>query len=102
MVGYVNIMNMKRIQIINERSSITTLRKMYIKLNLHCNTFNSCVPSLIMKQEDFQLGESTLQPPKIVVTKIEILHLVFLGTMDIISWIIFAHFKYIALTLDLN
>jgi hypothetical protein len=41
---------------------------------------------------------ATLQPLKIVVTKIGILHLVFFCTCGLS----FAHFKYIALTLDLK
>jgi len=48
------------------------------------------------------LGESTLCPPKVVVIEIEIMHLIFLVRLDIPSWIIFVHLKYIALTLDLN
>jgi hypothetical protein len=48
------------------------------------------------------LGESTLCPPKIVVTKIEILHLVFLGTCGHHILDYFVPFKYIALTFNLN
>jgi hypothetical protein len=69
MVGYADIMNMKRIQIINKRSLITMFKKMYKRLNLRYNTISSYVVSSIMKQDDFQLGESTLCPPKIVITK---------------------------------
>jgi hypothetical protein len=48
------------------------------------------------------MGESTLHPPKIVVTNIEIMHLLFFVHVDVISWIILVHFKIIALVLDLN
>ncbi len=75
---------------------------MYKTLNLHYNTVSSCVVSSIMKQDDFQLGEITLCPPKIVITNKIKLHLVFLGTCVHHILIIFVHFKYIALTSDLN
>jgi hypothetical protein len=48
------------------------------------------------------LGENTLHPQKIIVTKQKIYIWVFLVHVDITSWIIFAHFKYIALALYLN
>jgi hypothetical protein len=41
-------------------------------------------------------------PQEIVVIEIEISHLVFWVHVDITSWIIIFHFKYIVLTLDLN
>jgi hypothetical protein len=52
--------------------------------------------------EGWYEAENTLCPPKIIVTKTEILHLVFWVHVDITSWIIFVHFKCIALTLKLN
>jgi hypothetical protein len=48
------------------------------------------------------LVESTPCPPKIVIIKTRILHLTSLVHVDITFWIIFVHFKYIALALDLN
>jgi hypothetical protein len=47
------------------------------------------------------LGENTLHPPKIVIIKIEIMHLVFFGTYEHHILDFFAHFKSIALALDL-
>jgi GTP cyclohydrolase I len=48
------------------------------------------------------LGESTLHPQKIVVTKLKILHLNFFGTCEHHILIFFCLFKNIALALNLN
>ncbi len=48
------------------------------------------------------MDENTLRPPKIIVTKKIIMHLIFLGTCGHHILDFFSHFKYIALALDLN
>jgi hypothetical protein len=48
------------------------------------------------------LGESTLHPSKIVIKKIKILHLNFFGTCEHQILDFLAHFKYIALALNLT
>jgi hypothetical protein len=47
-------------------------------------------------------GKNTLRPPKIVITNIAFLHLVFYISIDITFWIIFVCLEYIGLDSNLK
>jgi hypothetical protein len=53
LVEYAKIMNMRRIQIISQRSSNIMLNKINTRLGIHHNAFNSCGASSIMIRDNF-------------------------------------------------
>jgi hypothetical protein len=56
LVEYAKIMNMRRIQIISQRSSSMMLNKINTRLGIHHNAFSSRGASSTMIEDNFQLG----------------------------------------------